>query len=271
MASGGYFKAMGIPIVRGRTFNSSDDTVGQRAAIINQAMAKKFWPGVDALNRTFHFVGGQSYTVVGITGDLLERKLDDDPTPQMYFSIDDHIPSTFALVVRSPIDPAALLGRITAAVHKVDPAQAVYNVRTMDAVISKSVAPRRTNTMLIAIFAALALVLSAFGVYAVVSYSVTQRAREFGIRCALGANRGDIVTLVGREMTLLVGLGLAIGLGGAWALSRVMASMLFKVPTHDIATFVTVPLLLLVPALIATLVPSDQAMRVSPTEVMRAE
>jgi predicted permease len=272
MASGGYFAAMGIPIVRGRTFNRSDDTVGQRAAIISQAMARKYWPGVDALNRTFHLPGSANgYTVVGITADLLERRLDDEPTPQMYFSVDEQIPLNFALVVRSQVDPATLLGRITAAVHRVDPAQAVYNVRTMDAVISTSVAPRRTNTVLIAIFAGLALVLSAFGVYAVVSYSVTQRAREFGIRSALGANRRDILGLVSREMAVVVAIGLAAGLGGAWALVRVMSSMLFKVPTHDVSTFVAVPLVLLVPAAIATLIPSIRASRISPTEVMRAE
>jgi predicted permease len=271
MASGGYFNAMGITINRGRTFHAVEDTVGQRAVIISEAMAKKYWPKQDALNRTFRFVSGQAYVVVGITGDLLERRLDDDPTPQMYFSIDEHIPSTFALVVRSRIDPALLLSRMTAAVHKVDPAQAVYNVRTMDAVISSSVATRRTNTVLIALFAGLALVLSAFGVYAVVSYSVTQRSREFGIRCALGADRSDILGLVSREMAIMVALGLTIGLALAWALVRVMASMLFKVPTHDVSTFVAVPLVLLIPAAIATLIPSIKAARVNPTDVMRAE
>jgi ABC-type antimicrobial peptide transport system permease subunit len=141
----------------------------------------------------------------------------------------------------------------------------------MDDVVSRSIAPRKTNTALIAAFGALALILSAFGVYAVVSYSVAQRQREFGIRSALGARKLDIIGLVGSEMGWVVGLGLVIGLGGAWALSKVIASMLYGVETHDLSIYAIVPLVLLVPAVVATLVPAMRAMRVSPTEVMRAE
>lgn len=271
-ASGGYFRSMGIPIIRGRTFKSGDDTVGQRAAIVSQAMANKYWPNSDPLNRTFHFMSQPDpYTVVGISGDFHEDALDAAISPQMYFSIDDKIPLSLAVVVRSQLPSAALLKRLTSAIHKVDPTQAVYNVRTMDAVIGKSVAPRRTNTALIAIFAGLALVLSAFGVYAVVSYSVTQRSREFGIRSALGADQADILLLVTREMVAVVTLGLVVGLAGAWALVRTMASMLFSVPTHDTTVFVAVPLILLIPAAVATLIPAIKAMRVSPAAVMRAE
>jgi ABC-type antimicrobial peptide transport system permease subunit len=141
----------------------------------------------------------------------------------------------------------------------------------MDDVLAKSVAPRRTNTMLIALFGGLALILSAFGVYAVVSYSVAQRAREFGIRTALGAERRDILALVGGDMTRLIAIGLIIGMIGAWMMSRVLASLLYGVDTHDFATYAMVPLILLLPAAIATLIPTLRAMRVSPTEVMRAE
>jgi putative ABC transport system permease protein len=272
IASGGYFNAMGIRILRGRTFGLTDDTTGTRAAIINQQMVQLFWPGVDALHRTFHTSSrGPAYEVVGIAADVREANLDQDPVPQMYFSIDEQPPSRFALIARSSLSSGLLLAKLTAAVRRVDPVQAVYNVRTMDEVIDKAAAPRRTNTLLIGIFAGLALVLSAFGVYAVVSYGVTQRAREFGIRAALGAERSDILALVSREMGVVIGIGLALGLAGAWALARVLSSMLYKVPMHDTPTFVVVPLLLLVPALVATLVPALRAMRVSPTEVMRAE
>jgi predicted permease len=271
-ASGGYFNAMGIRILRGRTFDATDDTIGQRTAIINQQMAKVYWPGVDALHRTFHTNrSGPSYEVVGITADIRERSLDKDPAPQMYFSVDETTPGRVGLIARSGLPAGALLTRMTAAVHKVAPAQAVFNVRTMSEVIESSVAPRRTNTVLIGLFAALALVLSAFGVYAVVAYAVSQRRREFGIRAALGANRADILALVSREMTVVIAVGIAVGLAGAWALTRVMASMLYDVPTHDIPTFVSVPLLLVIPAAIAMLVPATRAMHVSPTEVMRAE
>ena len=270
IASGGYFRAMGIRIIRGRAFDLSDNAVGKHVAIINQQMASVYWPGVDALHRTFH-ANTAMYEVIGIAEDVRDANLDQDPIPQMYFSIDDQTPSRFALVARSTLPPHVLLAKLTAAVHRVDPMQAVYNVRTMDEVIDKAAAPRRTNTLLIGIFAGLALVLSAFGVYAVVSYGVAQRTREFGIRAALGAEHSDILALVSREMVGVIGIGLLLGLAGAWALSRVLSSMLYKVPMHDTATFVAVPLLLLVPAVIATLVPALRAMGVSPTEVMRAE
>jgi ABC-type antimicrobial peptide transport system permease subunit len=141
----------------------------------------------------------------------------------------------------------------------------------METVVGISVAPRRTNTLLISLFGALALLLSAFGVYAVVSYSVTRRRREFGIRSALGARGADIAALVGREMIWVVAAGVGVGLGAAWALSRVLTSLLFDVPVHDLGTFASVPLVLIIPAVLATIVPTVRALKASPTEVMRAE
>jgi putative ABC transport system permease protein len=147
----------------------------------------------------------------------------------------------------------------------------VFNVRMMDDVVSTSVAPRRTNTLLIALFAALALVLSALGVYAVVARGVTQRWRELGIRSALGATGRNLVALVSGEIALLVAVGLVLGLAGAWTLGRVIESLLYSVDVHDPITFVVVPLVLIAPAAIATLVPALRALRVSATEVMRAD
>jgi putative ABC transport system permease protein len=236
-------------------------------------MAKEYWPGMDPIGRTFTW-GGDTlvhYAVVGVVADVRESSLHEPPGPQLYFSSEERFLTNLALVARSTLPPAQLLSRLNAAIRQAMPTQAVYNLRMMDDVVGKSVAPRRTNTVLIAVFGALALILSAFGVYAVVSYSVSQRAREFGIRAALGAHRGDILTLVGREMAKMLALGLAIGLGGAWALTRVMQSLLYEVPTRDLSTFAIVPVVLLIPAVIATLVPALRAMRVSPTEVMRTE
>jgi ABC-type antimicrobial peptide transport system permease subunit len=211
------------------------------------------------------------YTVVGIVADVREASLDHPLDAQLYASIDDDPPRNVALVARSSLPPSVLLERLTRAVRFVAPAQAVYNVRMMDDVVAGSVAPRKTNTTLIVVFGALALVLSAFGVYAVVSYSVTRRSREFGIRSALGAHGGDILFLVGREILGVVGLGLALGIVGAWLLARVLTSLLYEVPGHDAQTFLTVPLVLVAPALVAAFIPALRAVRVSPTEVMRAE
>jgi ABC-type antimicrobial peptide transport system permease subunit len=157
------------------------------------------------------------------------------------------------------------------AVRAADPAQAVYNVRMMDDVVARSVAPRRTNTTLIALFTAAALLLAAFGVYAVMSYGVACRRRELGIRAALGATSRDIARLVGREMAVVVATSLLVGLAAAWALARVLGALLFEVQPHDPGAFVVAPLVLALAAMLATLMPVRRAGRVSPMEVMRAE
>jgi predicted permease len=273
IADSGYFGAMRIPLLRGRLFTAADDTIGERVAIINKALADSYWPDTDAIGKAFIFGGDTTvhYTVVGVVADVREGGLDLDPGPQMYFSMDERGLTNLGFVARSALPSNQVLARMTAAIRRAAPGQAVYNVRMMEDVLSRSVAPRRTNTMLIAVFGGLALVLSAFGVYAVVSYSVAQRTREFGIRSALGAARGDILALVGGDMAKLLVTGLAIGMAGAWALSRVLASLLYQVDAHDLTTYALVPLVLLVPAALAALVPGLRATRVSPTEVMRAE
>ena len=214
-------------------------------------------------------------TVVGVVADARERSLERNTAPQMYFPLELSTPSEdrIALIARSLhcFHVTELLPRLRAAVHSVDPTQAVYNVRMMDDVISTSLAPRRTNTTLIALFGGLALLLSSFGIYAVVSHSVTRRSREFGIRAALGATGSDIATLVGRELLGMLGVGLTLGLAGAWALSRIIAALLYGIEPHDPMTFLVVPAVLAIPALIAGWPPARRAMGVSPMEVMRAE
>jgi predicted permease len=271
-ASGGYFRALGIPLLRGRTFTAADnDSLSPNVAIINMAMAKAWWPNGDALGRTFNSVGDGPATVIGIVADTRETSLEEEAPPQMYYPIPRLGVAGVALVARSSLPPSELLARLRAAVRSVDPNQAVYNVRMMDDVIAKAIAPRRTNTVLITIFGGLALLLSAFGIYAVISYSVAQRAREFGIRAALGASARGIAALVGRELVPMVAIGLAIGLAGAWSLSKVIASLLYGVEPHDPATFVVVPAVLAIPALVAAWPPIRRAMGISPMEVMRAE
>jgi ABC-type antimicrobial peptide transport system permease subunit len=273
VADAGYFAALDIPVLRGHLFPETLDTDGPRPIVINKRMAEVYWPGLDAIGKQIYFGGDTSltYEVIAVVADVREASADRAPSPQMYFSSAERGLENLAFVARSALPPAALLQRMNQALRAVAPNQAVYTLQMMDQVVSKSVAPRRTNTMLIALFGALALILSAFGVYAVVSYSVAQRSREFGIRAALGAERRDILTLVGGDMTRLIALGLALGMFGAWMLSRVLASLLYEVDTHDFATFALVPIVLLLPAAIATLIPTLRAMRVSPTEVMRAE
>ena len=272
MASRGYFEALGIPVLRGRGFLASDDSLAPKVAIVNKTMAEQLWPGTNAIGRTFHW-GGDTVpiTVVGIVADVREAGLERTVAPQMYFPIESHSPDNVAIVARGTLPARTMLARLTEAVRAADRTQPVFNVRMMDEVVSRSVAPRRTNTVLIAVFAALALVLSALGVYAVVARGVSQRWRELGIRSALGATGRDLVALVSGEIASLVAVGVSLGLAGAWALSRLIESLLYGVGAHDPATFVVVPILLLVPAAVAALVPAIRAIRVSPTEVMRAD
>jgi predicted permease len=270
MATGGYFKTLGVPLLRGRTFLPSDDSIAPRVAVINEAGARRWWPKLDPVGRTFH-MGPTEFTVVGLVGDLHENRLEDSVAAQMYLPIAQLPLLNLAILARGTLPPSVLLARIVDAVHAVDRSQAVYNVRMMEDVISASETPRRTNTILVALFGAVALLLSAFGVYAVVSFGVARRAREFGIRAALGATSGDIAALVGREMAILVAMGLALGLGGAWMVMRVMASLLYGVTAHDAMTFAAVPLVLAIPAALAAALPTWRATRVNPADVMRAE
>jgi putative ABC transport system permease protein len=270
MASGGYFAAMGIPVNHGRTFTTADDSLAAPVAIINEFMAKLYWPGVDPLGRTFSF-GGTPITIVGVVADVRELKLDMASSPQMYFPIAEQTPEHAAIVVKSVLLPAALLARMAEAVHAADPSQAVFNVRMMDEVVGNSVAPRRTNTILISAFAIVALLLSAVGIYAVVSQSVSQRTREFGIRSALGATGAELIRLVIGEIAWVAAIGLAAGVGGAWMAASVLKTLVYGVSVHDPWVFAIAPAALLAPAILAAIIPAGRAATVNPSDVMRAD
>ncbi|MGH7670348.1 MAG: FtsX-like permease family protein, partial [Gemmatimonadaceae bacterium] len=275
IASGGYFKAMGIALVKGRTFTPADDSLAP-VAVIDRAMADTVWPHQSPIGRRFSpgmVANGQAtdYTVIGVVDNVRVSGLDQPPGLQMYFSMGQQMPMDLTVVARGTLPPAALMARLRDVVRAVDPSQAVHRVRMMDDVVNTSVAPRRANTLLIALFGVLALVLAALGVYAVVSYSVAQRRREFGIRAALGATGRNLTSLAAREVLWVLVLGIGVGLAGAWAASRVLASLLFGVTTHDLATFVLAPLALIIPAAIATLIPARRAARTNPMDVVREE
>jgi predicted permease len=273
MASSDYFRTLGIPVVRGRSFTAADDSLAPRVAIINDAMAKRYWPGIDPLGRTLRFGAPTDppITVVGIVADVREATLESEPQPQLYLSLYASPPERVAIVARSSLPRSTLLASMVDAVRAVDPTQAVYDVRMMEDVVNASVAPRRTNTLLISAFAGLALLLASLGVYAVLSYGVAQRSRELGIRAALGATAADLVALVSREMVWTIGTGLLIGAAGAWATARVMTSMLYGVDAHDLTTFAVVPAVLAIAAMLATIGPARRAKRVDLVSVMRAE
>lgn len=270
MATDNYFRAMGIILLAGRTFTAADDSLAPSVAIVSASMAKQYWPNGSALSRTFQLFDKPT-TIIGVVSDVRERKLEAAGGPQMYLPLRATPPTTVAIVVRSSLLPSALLSQMQQTVQSVDKSQAVYNVRMMDDLVGVAVAPRRTNTMLIAAFALLALALAAVGVYAVVSYSVSQRTRELGIRAALGASGASLVRMFAREMAWVTAVGIAVGLAGAWALARVLESLVYGIDVHDALTFVLVPLAMLVPTALATYVPARRAWRVNPADVMRAD
>jgi putative ABC transport system permease protein len=269
LVSPSYFATLGIPLRRGRDFTPRDDSLATPTVIINEALARRWFPDVDPLG---HQIGGRTmYTVVGVVGDVRELSLDMDADPQLYHPMYRVRPTTFALVVRGRAAPALLLAALQDAVRAVDASQALGRARMMDQVVRDSVAPRRTNALLITLFATLALILAALGVYSVVAHGVAQRGREFGIRTALGATAGDLLVMVSREIFVVVAVGIAIGLAGAWAGARVVEAMVYGVTVHDAASFTIGPVTLGIIAMTAAVVPLRRVFRVNPAEVLRSE
>jgi putative ABC transport system permease protein len=272
VASDGYFETMGIQLRSGRLFSSGE--ADENIAVISETMAGIYWPGIDPVGRTFLFGGDPPpLTVVGVVDDVRERGLEREPGPQMYLFARRNLSSNVAIVARGVggTSEAAVLAALRQAVRNVDPAQAVYNVRMMDQVIGASMAARKANTLLIALFGLLAILIAVLGVYAVTANAVAQRAREFGIRAALGATRADLLRHVGGEMIVVVTGGVLAGAAIAWAASRVMTGLVYGVTVHDPGVFVTTPVVLVLAALAATTVPARRAMRVEPVNVMREE
>lgn len=269
-ASPEYFRTVGMTLLRGRAFTASDDSLAPKVVIVSRKMAEANWPGMDPIGRKVS-LGEQEMTVVGVVSDVRELRLEDEAEQQMYLPLLASAPASVAIVARATMPPAALLARMTDAVRAVDRSQAVYSVRTMEDVLDSSVERRRTNALLIGTFAGLALVLASIGVFAVVSYGVSHRARELGIRAALGATGQELMHMISREMLWVTLFGVAIGLAGAWALSKTMTSLVYGVDIHDRITFVAVPIALLIPVVLATVLPARRAMRVSPSEVLRTE
>jgi putative ABC transport system permease protein len=271
-ASPGYFRVLGIPLLAGRLFLPGDDSTAPPVAVINERMARTFWPGVDPIGHTFTFSGDpRSFTVVGMVGDVREWGPDRPPPPQMFLSGYASAPTTLALVARGALPADRLLQRLRDAVRFADPSQPVYDVRTMDEVLSASLAPRRTNTTLIGVFGALGLVIAGLGVYGVVSYGVARRTRELGIRSALGADAGRLIRMVIGEMVAVTGVGIGAGLALAWSAGRIAAGQLYGVTPGDPVAFGAATVALLAAVGLATVVPARRAVRVDPATALRTE
>jgi putative ABC transport system permease protein len=274
---GDYFKAIGIPLLKGRYFDEHDSETAPHVVIVSQSLARHFWPLEQAIGKRLKpgFSNDAWCTVVGVVGDTKQYSLGEPPSPAMYLPYaqapDPFLMQDITLVLRTEADPLSLVTAARRAVQAVDPDLPVFDVATMDQLVCRSASAPRFNAALLGIFAALALVLAAVGIYGVMSYAVVQRTHEIGVRVALGAEASDVLRQVVRQGMLPAVVGIATGTAGAWAVTRFLSSLLFDVRPTDPLTFTLVPLLLAAVAVMACLLLARRATKVDPVVALRYE
>ena len=275
-ASTGYFQTMGIPLLSGRLVTEQDVANNSHFVMINDAMAKRFWPGEDPVGKRISTIvsSGQQIpwqTIVGVVGNVRHLGLDIEPRPEIYYHTNTQPPFGPVVVIRTTSDPQRLISIARAKIRELDRDVPISNVNTMEQLVAQSVAQRRFGMFLLGIFALLALLLAAIGIYGVVSYTVTQRTQEIGVRMALGASASDVLKMVLRNGMSLALIGVGLGLVGAFGLTRLMSRLLFEVKPTDVTTFTLVSVGLIVVALLACYLPARRAMKVDPLEALRYE
>jgi putative ABC transport system permease protein len=268
-----YFRTMGIPLRAGRAFNEHDHSEAPRVAILSETLARRLFPNEDAVGKQIWMPGpGKDMTtVIGVVGDVRHEGLDRGVTPQLYAPYTQSELWSATIAIRTTSDPLRLAAAVRDRAMAIDRDAPIYDVQTMERRLTTSISSRRFNLLLLGIFALLALTLAAIGVYGVIACGVTQRAREIGVRMALGATAGDVLRLFIRQGMTLVAVGIALGLAGAWALTRLLANMLFGVTASDPLTFAGVALLLSIIALSACWFPARRATKVDPLVTLRQE
>jgi putative ABC transport system permease protein len=266
----GFFQAMNIPLLSGRDFTDADAPSGAPlVVIVSQTTAKRFWGEADPLGHSLHRQSdlARQYTVVGVVGDVRQAALSQESPAIYYPSLG--LVGSMGIIVRTDPPPTSVLPTVRQKVHDLDPGLPMSSVRTMDEWVSNNAAQPRLNAILLAVFAGVAMLIAAIGIYGVLAYSVNQRTREIGLRMALGAPRGRVLRLIIREGMVVGAIGIGAGLVGALALSRVLASLVFDVPVRDPLTYLVVAIALAIVALAACVIPARKASRVDPMVALR--
>jgi putative ABC transport system permease protein len=276
LVSPAYFETLGIRLLEGRVFTDADNLGAPQTMIIGKTMAQQFFPGESAVGKkiqTGDFSARVPYiTIVGVVDDVKYTGLDEDANLTLYTPYLQNLWwRTPYLAVRTSRDPVAMTSAIRSVIWELDRDLPVSSIRTGDELLADSVAQPRAYTVLLGVFGGVALLLATVGIYGVMSYVVKQRRREIGIRLAMGAQRGDVLKLVVRQGMTLALIGIAIGLGGAFALTRLLASLLFGVRPADLLTFAAVSAVLTGVALLACFIPARRASRVDPMVALRCE
>ena len=267
-----YFRTMQIPLVQGRYFTEFDKKGSQETAIVSDATAQRFWPNQDPIGKRLKRGNSESWlTVVGVINDAKQFSTEKEPPVTVYYPHEQNLARNMYLLVRTTYDPAQLTAAVTREIQSLDAELPVFDVNSMEQRLYESLARRRFSMLLLGVFAVIASILAAIGIYGVMAYSVNQRTHEIGIRMALGAQPGGIQKLILRQSLMLVSVGIGIGLVGAFALTRAMASLLFGVSATDVLTFVLTPLLLGGVALLASYLPARRAAKVDPMIALRYE
>jgi putative ABC transport system permease protein len=282
-----YFEVFKVPVVRGRSFSERDDGSAPGVVIINEAMARQFWPKGDPLNDRIEIGAGMGPVfgepprqVIGVVGDTRDGGINQDPGPTMYIPIAQMPDKVTALnsriaplewIVRTRMEPHSLSSAVTKAIREATGGLPVAHIRSMDEIVVLTTSRERFNMLLLSVFGASALLMAAIGIYGLMAYSVQQRTQELGVRMALGAQARNIRNMVIRQGMLLAGIGLVIGIGGAFWLTRFLTGFLFGVKSWDPAAFVLTPIFLCAVALVAVWIPARKATRVNPISALRFE
>jgi putative ABC transport system permease protein len=272
LISPGYFHAIGIPLLAGRDFTEKDNRDAPRVTVINESLARRFWSGQDPIGKRFEFGwAGATVEIVGVVRDTRSAALDADPILEAFLPLQQKGRSRFSLVVATESDPANLVSALRQEIRSVDVNAVIREVRTMADIVATTLATRRFLVVVLSAFSVVAVVLASFGLYGVIAHSVRQRTPEIGIRMALGATRGDVLTAVLGEGCKLTAVGVVVGLIGALALTRTVAIFLYDVSPTDPVTFASTSLLLIGIALLACYIPARRAAKIDPMAALRYE